>query len=78
MAIDRVNCSLQDKGVSIDIATNMIKGLLSLLQDMRRKHSDIINLSNILANKLKLPSDFPETRKRKKNCMSSELAEDEG
>lgn len=45
---------------------------------MRRKHNDIINLSSILANKLKLTSDFPETRKRKKNRMSSELAEDEG
>jgi hypothetical protein len=27
MVIDRVNCSLQDKRVSIDIATNIIKGL---------------------------------------------------
>uniref|UniRef100_A0A2S2QTP2 Zinc finger MYM-type protein 1 n=1 Tax=Sipha flava TaxID=143950 RepID=A0A2S2QTP2_9HEMI len=77
--IDKVNCSLQSKNISIDCANIMLKGLLTIMKQMRDTGiKNYVKISTNLAVKLEIEPNFPEKRKRKKKRMTSDLAEDGG
>lgn len=77
--VDKVNCSLQLKNISINCANIMLKGLLTIMKQMRDTGiKNYVKISMNLAVEFEIEPNFPEKRKKKKKRMTSELAEDEG
>ncbi|XP_022177474.1 zinc finger MYM-type protein 1-like [Myzus persicae] len=78
-SIDKINCSLQSKNISIDTAYKIIKGLVNIIKNLRNSGiASYVEVAKHIAVELDLETDFPEKRKTKKKRMVSELAEDEG
>ena len=76
--INRVNIALQNKKLTIDSATKMIKGLIVSIQLMRNEGIEkSIEYGQVLANILCIRANFPSKRKRKVKRLDSELADDD-
>ncbi|KAL4126085.1 hypothetical protein QTP88_010314 [Uroleucon formosanum] len=78
MAIDKVNVILQKQNISIDVATNHIKGLLKFIEKFREEGIDEALIeSKQKATNLSIEPVFPSIRSRKKKKMPGELADDD-
>ena len=77
--IDRENCALQSKAISVDIASKKMEGLVASIQNVRDLGVQIIiEKSKLIANQIGIESDFPSKRKRKVKRMALYEGEDEG
>lgn len=77
--IDRVNRSLQAKGISVLTAAQMLNGLVESIQELRNTGTtELFSEAKSAATDLNIKAMFPTKRKRKVKRMASEEAEDEG
>jgi len=77
-AIDRVNVILQKQNITIDIATQHLKGLIYFIEKFREEGiEEAIDESKQKSTELSIEPVFPSIRVRKKKKMPGELAEDE-
>lgn len=76
--IDRVSKALQKKNVSVLEASQMVKGLVAAIQNMRDTGSSSIFMdAKEQAESISLKQQFSNKRKRKVKRLPSEMAEDE-
>jgi len=76
--INRVNLALQNKSLTIDSATKMVKGLILSIQTMRNEGIDkTIEFGQIIANDVGVKAIFSDKRKRKVKKLDSEVIEDD-
>lgn len=76
-SIDNVNRILQEKTVSIEVASKHLQGLVDFLNDFRKNQIELcIDSARNLANELSIEPEFSEKRKRKVKTMFDERAKD--
>jgi len=77
-AIDRVNVILQKQNITIDLATQHLKGLINFIEKFREEGiEEALDESKQKSTELSIEPVFPSIRVRKKKKMPGELAEDE-
>src|SRR6218665_2368750 len=76
--IDKVSKSLQSKDISTSTAAKMLVGLKVTIQSMRNAGIDeIYARATNNAQKMDIPDQFPETRKKRVKRLPYEQARDE-
>lgn len=76
--INRVNLALQNKSLTVDSVSKMVKGLILSIQTMRNEGIDkAIEFGQVLADDVGVKADFSDKRKRKVKQLDFELIKDD-